>query len=169
MEHILLGQFFYDPMGKFGVRELSRLTHLDTKTVMKYLRHFVKMKVIIKKIEKGKFPYYEANRLSKVYRIVKSNALVNRIAESGLIDFLEKELKPKAIVLFGSVQKGTYIKNSDIDFFIQGPEKKINLEKFEHELKHEVQLFFEVDLNNLSDGLRGNIIDGNTLSGALEL
>ena len=169
IEDRLLRQFFYEPMNQFGVRELSRQTHFDTKTVMKHLRELVKRKLILKKIQKGKFPNYEANRLSRNYKIIKSNVLMNEIAQTGLFDFLEQELKPKAIVVFGSVQKGTYLKNSDVDIFMQCKEKKIDLSKFEKKLGRDIQIIFEEDLNKLTEGLRSNIINGNTVSGALQL
>lgn len=93
---------------------------------------------------------------------------MNEVAKSGLFDFLEQVLKPKAIVVFGSVQKGTYLKHSDIDIFVQGKEKKIDLSAFEQKLGRDIQILFEEDLNNLSEGLRNNIINGNTISGALQ-
>ena len=165
---VLVQQFFNYPMRPFGVRELSRTLHLNTKTIMKQLQQLRKQQVIVKVHERGRFPHYEANRLSRQYKIVKSNALMNEIAQSGLFDFLEQELRPKAIVVFGSVQKGTYLKHSDIDIFIQGREKKIDLSAFEQKLGKDIQLLFEEDLNNLSTGLRNNIINGNTISGALQ-
>ena len=168
-EERLLSLFFYQPMSQFGVRELSRETKLDTKTVMKYLRILVRDGIVVRIQQKNKYPYYEANRLSKHYKLVKSTNMINKLAVSGLVDFLEKELKPKAIVLFGSVQKGTYLKDSDIDIFIQGKEAKIDLSPYERKLKHEIQIFFEDNLNNLTDGLRNNIISGSTLSGGLML
>ena len=167
MEGQLLAQFFNYPMKPFGIRELSRTLHLNTKTIMKQLTSLRKQHVIIKVHERGRFSHYEANRLSRRYKIVKSNALMNEIAQSGLFDFLEQELTPKAIVVFGSVQKGTYLKHSDIDIFIQGKEKKIDINAFEQKLNRDIQLLFEEDLNNLSTGLRNNIINGNTISGAL--
>lgn len=163
-----LVQFFNYPMRPFGIRELGRMLHLNTKTIMKQLKVLRKQQVIVKVHKPGQFPYYEANRLSRRYKIVKSYTLMNTIAQSGLFDFLEQELKPKAIVVFGSVQKGTYLKNSDIDIFIQGKEKNIDLRTFEQKLGRDIQLIFEEDLNNLSEGLRNNIINGNTISGVLQ-
>lgn len=168
MTEQVLAQFFNYPMRPFGVRELARTLQLNTKTIMKQLQLLRKQQVIVKVHERGRFPHYEANRLSRKYKIIKSNALMNEIAQSGLFDFLEKELKPKAIVVFGSVQKGTYLKHSDIDIFIQGKEKKIDLSAFEQKLGRDVQILFEEDLNNLSEGLRNNIINGNTISGVLQ-
>ena len=165
----ILDFFVYYPMKQFGVRELGRLVKINTKTVMKYLNYLVKKNIVIKVKKPHSFVYYEANRLSKSYKLIKSNLLLNKIAETGLIEFLEKELNPKAIVFFGSVQKGIYTKNSDIDLFIQGEEKDINISEFEKKLKRKIQLFFSKNLSKLSDGLRNNIINGYTISGGLEL
>src|SRR3989338_2687141 len=91
-EERLFQQFFYNPMHPFGVRELSREAGLDTKTVMKYLKNLAKDNIILKKKNKGHFPHYEANRVSDTYRIFKSTVFIERIARSGLIDFLREKL-----------------------------------------------------------------------------
>lgn len=165
----LLDLFFYNPMKGYGVRELSRITHRNSKTVMKYLKILMQEGIIVKVKQKGKYPYYEAKRLSKQYKLVKSTAIVSKLAITGLVDFLEQNLKPKAMVLFGSAQKGTYLKDSDIDIFIQGKETNIDLSSYEKKIKHDIQLFFEENLKKLSEGLRNNIISGSTLSGGLTL
>jgi predicted nucleotidyltransferase len=168
MEELLL-QFFYYPMKPFGVRELARELHLSSKTIMKYLSRFVKDKIVVRIKERNKFVHYEANRLSKKYKLLKSCAFMKRVAESGLVEFLEKELNPKAIVIFGSVQKGTYLKHSDVDIFIQERERNINVSFFEKKIGHDIQLLFAEDLNELTEGLKNNVINGNTISGGLEL
>ena len=161
--------FFYEPMSHFGIRELSRQTHLDTKTTMKYLVHFAHRGVILKRKPAGSFPYYEANRLSHIYQYEKSHLLIRKIIESGIIIFLEKELSPKVIVLFGSVKKGTYHKKSDVDIFIQRRYKRINLLKFEKKIGHKMRLLFEKDMKLLNKGLLENIYNGEVLSGKLEI
>lgn len=161
--------FFLHPMAQYGVRELARVTRTDTKTVMKYLQELVKKKIVIKNQEKGKFPYYEANRISYLYRHEKSEILIKKIIESGLIEFLEQQLSPKSIVLFGSIQKGTYHKESDIDIFVQAAYKREDLSSFTKKLGHQVQLFCEENMHNLSKGLLENIYNGLVLSGKVEV
>lgn len=161
--------FFLNPMKQFGVRELGRITDSDTKTVMKYLRGLRKRKLIVKHQEEGTYPKYEANRQSLLFRHEKSEYLVKKVLESGLIEFLEDECQPKVIVLFGSVQKGTYHQDSDIDLFVQAKEEKINLHIFEKKIGYPIQLFFEDHLQKLSKGLLGNIYNGSVLSGKLEV
>jgi len=168
-EDVVLEQFFYNPMTRFGVRELSRQTCLDTKTIMSYLRDFTRKKLVLKRKEKGSFPYFEANRLSPVYRFEKSHAFIKKIIQTDLIPFLELECKPKVIVLFGSVKKGTYHKQSDIDLFVQSAQKRLDLSRYERVFKHKIRIFYEEDLKKLSPGLLENIYNGEVLSGKLEV
>ena len=51
----------------------------------------------------------------------------------------------KAIVLFGSVAKGTYHEKSDIDIFICKAYKRIDLRKYENKLGHKINLLFGID------------------------
>ncbi len=115
----LINLFFKDPIGQFHVRELGRNTGMDTKTVIKYLKEFVAKKIIVRRKHKKGFAFYEGNRHSALYRYEKSQAVIKKIYESRLVGHLEENLNPKAIVLFGSIRKGTYHERSDIDLFIQ--------------------------------------------------
>ena len=168
-EERVVQEFLYKPMQKFGVRELARETGLDTKTIMKYLRKLVNEKIVLKDAVDGSFAKYEANRNSISYRLFKSNFLTKRLALSGLIDFLYNKLRPNAIVLFGSVQKGTYVQKSDIDIFIQSKEEDIDVSYYKRKIGHDIQLFFEEDLNELTEGLRNNIVSGYTVVGRLRI
>ena len=165
----LLTPFFYKPMARFGVRDLGRLSKLDTKTVMKHLDEFRREGLIVRHDPKGSYPYFEANRLSIRYRFEKSHALMRKIVSSGLIEYLEKNLTSKTIVLFGSVKKGTYHEKSDIDIFIQASSKRIDLSRFEARLGHKISLFFDENPKKLTPGLLQNIYNGEVLSGNLDL
>lgn len=67
------------------------------------------------------------------------------------------------------MRKGEYTMSSDIDLFVQAEKKDINLNKYKKILKHEINLFFEENINKLSDELFNNIINGVKLSGYLKL
>lgn len=161
--------FFLHPMAQYGVRELSRITHTDTKTVLKYLKELVKKRIVIRRYIKGKFPYYEANRTSYLYRHEKSEVVVKKILESGLIEFLEEQFSAKAMVLFGSAQKGTYYQESDVDIFVQAPYHRVDLSSFAKKIGHPIQLLCEENIHSLSKGLLTNIYNGLVLVGKLEV
>ena len=133
------------------------------------IKDFVKKYLIVRRKEEKGFPFYEANRLSPLYRYKKSQLMIEKIYESNLIPFLGEKLNPKGLVLFGSIQKGTYHEKSDIDIFVQAKQKKINLSKFENKLKRKIVLFFEENPKTLTKGLLQNIYNGYVLSGKLEL
>ena len=89
---------------------------------------------------------------------------------SGLIDYLEEKLAPSSIIVFGSARKGEYVKNSDIDLFVESTKRiDLNVSLFEKRLKHKIQLFIEQDINKLPDELFNNIINGIKLSGYVKI
>lgn len=167
-ENGILQLFFYNPMTPFGVRKMSRETHKDTKTIMKQFRALQKKRIILRKKPNGKFPFYEANRLALPYKFEKSHYLIKKIVESDIVPYVEGETKPKAIVLFGSVAKGTYHKKSDIDIFIQAKYKYLNFTHYGKKIGHKIVPLFEQNIKQLSVGLRENIYNGYILSGKLE-
>lgn len=67
--------------------------------------------------------------------------------------------------MFGSASKGDDLEESDIDLFVQAPEKKIKLAKYEKLLKRKISLFFEENFSRLSKELKNNILNGNILKG----
>ncbi len=168
-EQKIINLFYYDPMGQFHIREIGRKTGSDTKTVMKYLKKFTKQGIILRKKKRNSFPYYEANLMSRFYRYEKSHAIMEKLFESGIIDYLEKELTPKTMVIYGSIRKGTYHPKSDIDLFVHAKYKRVDLYSFEKKLGHKVHLLFEGDISTLSKGLLQNIYNGIVISGELEL
>lgn len=168
-EQKIIELFFYNLMSKFHIREIGRKTGLDTKTVMKYLNKFTKQGIILRQKKRNGFPYYESNRDSRFYRYEKSHFIMERMFESGIIDYLEKEINPKVMVVYGSIRKGTYHPKSDIDIFVQAKYKLVGLYNFEKKLGHKVHLLFEEDISKLSKGLLQNIYNGIVLSRELEI
>jgi predicted nucleotidyltransferase len=96
--------------------------------------------------------------------------MTNRLYEIGLIDYLEKKLVPETIILFGSIRKGEYDNESDIDIFVASTKKaKLDLKKFEKILGHEIQIFIEKDINDLQVHLKNNVVNGIKLSGYFKI
>ena len=160
--------FFEEPSRNFQIREISRLAKIAVTSVKNYLLELQKDKLV--NIDKKTLYFsYVANQQNRLFKIYKQQFIIIKFYSSGLIDYLEDELHPKCIILFGSIRKGDYNKDSDIDIFIQSNEKILNLIKFEKILKHKINLFFEEDINKLSNELFNNITNGIKLSGYLKL
>lgn len=160
--------FFDDPLKDFQLREISRVIKLHHKSVLIYINQLLKLG-LIKTNTKTLYKSYNANTENQMFQVYKKIINQMKIYESGLIDYLYEKLMPNVIILFGGYAKGTDIKTSDIDLFIEAKEEKINIIKFEEKLGRKIHLVFEKDVNNLSKELKNNIINGVILSGNLRL
>lgn len=92
------------------------------------------------------------------------------IYETGLADFLEKELAGATIILFGSYSRGEDIINSDIDIAIIGRKYKlIDAAKYEIYLQRKITLNFYDSFKNIHQHLKENLCNGIVLVGGIEL
>ncbi len=100
---------------------------------------------------------------------IKKISILFELNQSGLIDFLWDKISPEAIILYGSWSKGESTENSDIDLFIIGREKNIDLEKYEKIIGAKVHIIFEQDIKKISNELKNNLINDIVLKGYLKL
>ena len=126
--------------------------------------------------EKGYLEYREEGNLKKYapsrekFRKIKQVINIKQIKESGLVEYLEKELRPETIVLFGSYLEGRDKQGSDIDLaVIGGRSKELDLSDFEEELGREVQLTRVRDLKEESSEFKNTLANGLVLQGYLEV
>ena len=171
----ILKYFIEEPEREFHIRELARLTKKSPTTISKYLKNYKKRKILISK-ERFNHVLYKANTENRAYKDIKLWYNLKKIRKSGLIDYLIEEYNyPEAIILFGSFKKAENIPKSDIDLLIITPlKKRINLEKFEKRLNHEIQLFIhsskEIDIMKTKNKeLLNSFINGLVLEGYWEI
>jgi predicted nucleotidyltransferase len=168
IEFQLLTQFIEHPTKQFGLRELGRILRKSHVTIKKHLKNLEKNKLIIP-IDETLYQTYLANNEQRMFRKYKQRFIVDKIEESGLIDFLEKSFFPSCIIIFGSCASGTFHEKSDIDIFVQATEKSVNLSRFEAKLKRSITLLFEPRISNLPEELMHNISNGIIVQGFLDL
>ncbi|VVB83743.1 Bacterial regulatory protein, arsR family [uncultured archaeon] len=150
------------------MREISRNTKISQPSVINHLKALLKEGLIIKE-DKGIYPSYKANRENKFFRLYKKSDLIMKLNKIGLIDYISDSCSPNSIILFDSASKGEDIEESDIDLFIQSPEKKINLSNYEKLLKRKISLFFGENFSKLPTEFKNNIINGIILKGYLKV
>lgn len=156
--------FLDNPTDSFRLRELSRLSGISPLSVMNYLKEFEKEE-LIKKYEKRKIPFYQALRDNEKFILYKKLSIIYELNESGLVNFLWEKLSPEAIILYGSHAKGESIETSDIDIFIIGKERMINLDEFEKKLGKTIHLIFNENVSKIPKELKNNLINGIVLKG----
>lgn len=160
----LLKVFLDQPLEEFRLRELSRESKISPASVLNYLKAFENER-LINKYEKRGIPFYRAERDSEKFVLYKKLGIMYELEGSGLIEYLWQELCPEAIILYGSYAKGESTESSDIDIFIIGKEKEIDIYKFEENLGKEVHLMFDDNVENIPKELKNNLINGIVLRG----
>ena len=171
----VLRAFFDDPQPRegFTIRYISKTIGLASTSVRLHLQELCRedkegYPLVVK--SKGiSYPIYRANRESGLFRFYKKIDMIFRLEENGLLERLWDELSPRSVVLFGSASRGEDVKESDVDIFILGKERKIELGKYESALKRKVSLHFAAELSELPKELRNNIINGTILRGYMKV
>ena len=164
----LLRVFLDNPTESFRLRELSRLSSISPVSVINYLSEF-ENENLIKKYVKRNIPFYQAIRDNEKFILYKRISIFYELYESELVDFLWEKLSPEAIILYGSHVKGDAVETSDIDLFIIGKEREINLEGFEKKLNKKIHLMFEKNVKKVPRELLNNLINGIVLKGYLKI
>lgn len=160
--------FLENPGKEYYLRQIARLTKTPKTSVSRILSDLIKNKIVKRKKDEP-FDKYLSNSSDNNYVFRKKIFILEKIHYFGLLEFINNEIFPTCIILFGSCAKGEYNQESDIDLFVQTNEQKINLKKYEKKLKHKINIIFEPKINNLSKELKNNILNGIKLSGTIRL
>jgi len=164
----LLKVFLDSPNESFRLRELSRESGIAPPSVMIYLEEFEK-EGLIEKYERKGIPFYRVKFDNEDFRFYMRISILFELHKSGLIDFIWDKLHPEAIILYGSCARGESIEKSDIDLFVIGKEKKLDLDEFSDKLGKEIHVMFAENLGKIHKALRNNIINGIVLKGYIEV
>ncbi|MBI4096909.1 MAG: nucleotidyltransferase domain-containing protein [Candidatus Levybacteria bacterium] len=164
----LLRIFLFNPTEEFRLRELSRMSKISPPSVIAYLKEFEKAE-LVKSFKKRGVPFYKAEIDNENFRAYKKISVLFELNNSGLVDFLWAETSPRAIILYGSNVKGESTEESDVDMFIIGKEKEINLEKFEEKIGKKIHLMFDDNPKKIPNELKNNLVNGIVLKGYLKL
>lgn len=164
----LMKIFLFNPTESFRLRELSRLSGISPPSVMVYLKEF-ESEGLIRSYKKRDVPFYKAEIDNEKFREYRKLSVLFELNESGLINFLWDKISPKAIILYGSFAKGEATEDSDLDLFVIGKQKEINLNKYEEKVGVKIHLMFEEDFKNISKELKNNLINGVIIKGYLKV
>jgi len=143
---------------------------MSRERVNHYIKILIKENLIIKNKEKGKMPYYIANRDYEKFRSEKRIYGLNLLKE--LFDHLQSLKEVKTAILFGSFARGDWSNSSDIDLFVYGDIRNFEKGLFESKIKREIQLFNYKNAREIKEDLDPkvflNIATGFNIKGTLE-
>ncbi len=166
----VLELFFDNPTREWHFEEVLREAKIARSKAGGWLRKFTGEGLVKRVKQKGSMPYYIANYESNTYRNRKRLFAMSKMYNSRFLDHLSG-LKAKTVIIFGSMARSDWYKNSDIDVFIYGDAEGLELAKFESRLHRDIQLFVcknKGDLSRLGEGLIKNIITGSLVKGDLD-
>ena len=161
--------FFTNPTAKLRVREIERALKLPLPSVIRYCKELEKEE-ILGVLKTGSVNFYTANRSEK-YLFEKKIHNIKEIYESGLIEYLRRELSNPVVFVFGSFSKGEDTEESDIDLYIETHSNRlIDVNDYEHILKRRIQIFRYKRVQDIKNkNLANNIINGILLNGYIEV
>ncbi len=166
-EREVLQYFIRDPDNDIHVRGLSNELDISYSTVRRVLKE-LENKELLESDKKSKMTFYSPT--GEKFREVKKLVNLENLQSSDLIELLEKELRPEAVVLFGSYLEGRDSVDSDIDLaVIRGRGKDLDLKEFEEELDREIQITQTENLKDESREFRNTLANGLVLQGYLEV
>ena len=164
----VLHLFFEKPTHGFSLREIERVGKLGLPSVRRYMDELYHSDFVVRKKVHHMTLWY-AHRENQRFKRYLRFYNIEKLYESGLIDYINKELSYPTIILFGSCAKGENIETSDIDIYVQSPEKKLDVSFYEKKLGT-IQVFVHRTLRDIKNkNLVNNIINGIALEGFLEV
>ena len=157
----ILWLLFEHPRKRFTIRQISKATRIPASSIQRYVKEIRKEGLITNENKVASSNYA---------KFTKAFFMIDKLFKSGLIAYLDKELAPSTIIVFGSARKGEYNHESDVDIFVETTkEAKVELREFEKKTGHVIQLFTEKDVNELPPHLFNNVVNGIKLAGFLKV
>lgn len=132
----ILKLYFGNPYGEIHQREISRLAKVPLDNVNKYLRSFVEEDILLRRMISNMtlfkvnlenpellkmFEFFEIERRKHFYNKNRKITRLLREYTDNLISLSKGEIQ--MVVLFGSVARGEWTKESDVDILTLSAEK----------------------------------------------
>lgn len=125
----VLRNFYDNPFDYFSIAEISEKTKISRNWIYKIINKFEKNNILSKSWKKYKLDFTDlfCKRLKLLFDSEYLNSLDQKI-KTNVFNIFNKivfEIKPKSVVLVGSVALNMQKKESDIDFLLIGDKKEI--------------------------------------------
>lgn len=170
-ENVLKLMLENSPLKEWHFEEIVREAKVTKAVANKWLKKYIKEGLFKKIKEEGRFPYYTAGSNNPVYYSLKRVYALEQLHQSGLITELLSLRNAKTVIIFGSIIRGDWYKDSDIDIFVFGDIPDFNKKIYELKLGRHIELHtFEnkEEIQEVKTGLIKNIINGYVVKGQIQ-
>ena len=108
------------PLKEWHFEEVVEEAKVTRLVANKWLKKYVSERLLHHVKKKGRFPFFTAGSNNPVYYSLKRVYALEQLHRSGLIPKLLSLKNAKTIILFGSIVRGDWYKDSDVDIFVLG-------------------------------------------------
>ncbi len=158
------------PLKEWHLKEIIKEAKVTKAVAIKWLNKCVDEGALIYVKVKGRFPHYTAGANNPYYQSLKRVYALEQLHNSGLIPKLLSLKSAKTVILFGSMVKGDWYKESDVDVFIFGDSSGFDKREFERKLKKRIELHVfksKKEIDGIKTGLMANVINGYVVKGQI--
>ncbi|KHO46397.1 MAG: hypothetical protein QS98_C0003G0005 [archaeon GW2011_AR3] len=159
------------PLKEWHFEEIVKSAKVARLVANKWLKKYVSEGLLEYVKEKNRFPYYTVGSNNSNYYSIKRIYALEQLHKSGLIPKLLSLSKARTIIIFGSIIKGDWYKDSDIDIFVFGDISDFDKKFYELKLHKNIELhIFEnkEEIKEVKTGLIKNIVNGYILKGQIQ-
>ena len=159
------------PLKEWHFEEMVRKAKVTKLVANKWLKKYVSDGLLKHIKEKGKFPYFTVGTNNPVYYSLKRIYALEQLHKSGLIPKLLYLKTAKTIIIFGSIIRGDWYKDSDIDIFVFGDISDFDKSFYELKLHKNIELHIfqnKEEIEEVKTGLIKNIINGYIIKGQIQ-
>ena len=170
-EEDIIELFYEEPTKEWHFEEIVKKAKITRSKADRWLKRFIKEGLIKRIKERNRMPYYTADFENPSYRNKKKLFALNRLYDCGLLNHLSSLKKARTVIIFGSLVRSDWYKDSDIDIFIYGNPEGLKTADYETKLHREIQLFIchnKKELDKFGEGLIKNIIRGIIIKGDID-
>lgn len=159
------------PLKEWHFEEIVKTSKVTKAVANKWLKKYVSEGILHHNKHDGKFPYFSVGANNPVYYSLKRIYALQQLHNSGLIPKLLSLEGAKTIIIFGSIIKGDWYKDSDIDIFIYGNISTFDKKSYEIKLQKNIELHIfqnKKEIDEVKTGLIKNIINGYIIKGQIQ-
>lgn len=161
--------FENSPFKQWHFEEIVTRTNITRAVVNKWLNKLIKKNILKRIKEKGRHPYYVAGKNNPYYQSAKRLHALKQLHEKLIPELLATNAQ--TIILFGSMAKGDWYKESDIDLFVLGRLDMFEKHIYEDQLNHPIELHVFKDVNEIAEvqtELIQNVVNGYVIKGRIQ-
>lgn len=159
------------PLKEWHFEEIVREAKVTKVVANKWLQKYVSERLLNYVTEKGTFPHYTVGSHNPVYYSLKRVYALEQLHNGGLIPKLLSLTRAKTVILFGSIIRGDWYKDSDIDIFIFGDSSDFDKSIYERKLNKKIELHLfqnKEEIEEVKTGLIQNIVNGYVVKGRIQ-